>query len=61
MFGQRIYKWRKVHSLQWVLAKVCTQKLNVKIPAGIKDGTRIKVTGEGNAGKNGEEAGIYIL
>jgi DnaJ-class molecular chaperone len=38
------------------------KKLNVKIPAGIKDGTRIKVTGEGNAGKNGEEAGdLYLI
>ncbi len=38
------------------------KKINVKIPAGIKDGTRIKVTGEGNIGKGGNAAGdLYLI
>lgn len=35
--------------------------LSVKIPPGINDGDRIKIVGEGEAGKNGGEAGdLYV-
>ena len=38
------------------------KKIKVKIPAGINDGQRIRVTGEGEAGYRGSEPGdLYIL
>lgn len=34
----------------------------VKIPAGIEDGMRIRIPGEGEAGENGEQAGdLYVV
>ncbi len=39
-----------------------TRKLNVKIPAGIEHGSRLKLTGEGEAGESGGERGnLYVL
>ncbi|MCB9151901.1 MAG: molecular chaperone DnaJ [Caldilineaceae bacterium] len=39
-----------------------TRKLNVKIPAGVDDGTRIKLAGEGEAGQNGgPPGGLYVI
>jgi len=39
-----------------------TRKLNVKIPAGVDDGTRIRLAGEGEAGQNGGPPGnLYVV
>lgn len=36
--------------------------INIKIPAGVETGTKIKITGEGEAGMNGGETGdLYIV
>lgn len=37
------------------------KKINVKIPAGVKDGNKIRVAGEGNAGINGGKNGDLYL
>ncbi len=38
-----------------------TKKLSVKVPAGVDDGDRIRLTGEGEAGRNGGPAGdLYV-
>ncbi len=38
------------------------KKINIKIPAGITSGSRLRVSGEGNDGKNGGRPGdLYIL
>lgn len=37
-------------------------KLNVKVPAGVEDGTRIRYSGEGDAGRsNGPKGDLYIV
>jgi len=37
-------------------------KLNVKVPAGVEDGTRIRYTGEGDAGRSGGPRGdLYVV
>lgn len=38
-----------------------TRKLNVKIPAGIEDGSQLKITGEGEAGEHGGHRGNLYL
>jgi molecular chaperone DnaJ len=39
-----------------------TRKLNVKIPAGVDDGTRIRLAGEGESGQLGGPAGnLYVV
>jgi molecular chaperone DnaJ len=39
-----------------------TRKLSVSIPAGVDDGTRVRLTGEGEAGVNGGPAGsLYVV
>ena len=38
-----------------------TKKLSVKVPAGVDNGDRIRLTGEGEAGRNGGPAGdLYV-
>jgi DnaJ-class molecular chaperone len=38
------------------------KRLNVKIPVGVKEGSRIRVAGEGNPGTNGGQAGdLYLV
>jgi len=38
------------------------RKLSVNIPAGVDDGTRVRLTGEGEAGVNGGPAGsLYVI
>lgn len=38
-----------------------TRKLSVKVPAGVDDGDRIRLTGEGEAGRNGGPPGdLYV-
>jgi molecular chaperone DnaJ len=37
-------------------------KLNVKVPAGVEDGTRIRYAGEGDAGRsNGAKGDLYVV
>jgi molecular chaperone DnaJ len=37
-------------------------KLNVKVPPGVEDGTRIRYSGEGNAGRSGGPKGdLYVV
>ena len=39
-----------------------TRNLSVAVPAGVEDGTRIRLSGEGNAGPNGAPAGdLYVF
>lgn len=39
-----------------------TRRLDVKIPAGVRDGSRIRVAGEGSPGANGGSSGdLYLL
>lgn len=39
-----------------------TKRLEVKIPAGVKEGSRIRVAGEGNPGASGGKSGdLYLL
>jgi molecular chaperone DnaJ len=39
-----------------------TKRFTVKIPAGVKDGTRIKLRGKGEAGHGGAQAGdLYVV
>ena len=39
-----------------------SKKLNVKIPFGVDEGTRIRISGEGEAGENGAPSGdLYIF
>jgi molecular chaperone DnaJ len=39
-----------------------TKKLTVKIPPGVKDGTKIKIRGKGNAGARGGQPGdLYLI
>jgi molecular chaperone DnaJ len=39
-----------------------TRKINVKIPAGVDEGTRIRLAGEGEAGQLGGPAGnLYVV
>ena len=38
-----------------------TKKLSVKVPAGVEDGDRIRLSGEGEAGRNGGPSGdLYV-
>jgi DnaJ-class molecular chaperone with C-terminal Zn finger domain len=42
--------------------KVTSKRLEVKIPAGVKDGSRIRVAGEGKSGRAGGNKGdLYLL
>ena len=42
--------------------KEIEKKIKVKIPAGVDNGTKIRVSGEGDAGKNGGPAGdLYVV
>ncbi len=38
-----------------------TKKLSISIPAGIDDGERVGVTGQGNEGRNGGSAGDLVI
>lgn len=38
-----------------------SRTLDVNIPAGIEDGTRLRLAGQGEAGQNGAPAGDFYL
>lgn len=38
-----------------------TRTLNINIPAGVEDGTRIRLSGEGNAGPRGTQSGDFYV
>jgi molecular chaperone DnaJ len=39
-----------------------SKKINLRIPAGVDDGSRLRVRGEGNAGRRGGENGdLYVF
>lgn len=67
---------RKAHDVQYSLAidfvdaikgfeesvLIDGHKLKVKLPPGVRDGTRVKFTGKGEQGKNGIQSGdLYIV
>lgn len=38
-----------------------TKRIKLTVPAGVEDGTRLRVTGEGNAGRRGGPSGdLYV-
>ncbi len=37
------------------------RRLEVKIPAGVRDGSRIRVAGEGHPGRNGERGDLFLV
>ena len=37
------------------------RRLDVKIPAGVREGSRIRVAGEGHPGRNGERGNLYLI
>jgi DnaJ-class molecular chaperone len=37
------------------------RRLDVKIPAGVRDGSRIRVAGEGHPGKNGQRGNLFLI
>lgn len=40
----------------------CEKTINIKIPAGVDNGSKIRVSGEGDAGKNGGNSGdLYVV
>lgn len=63
----------RCHGQGTIVEKPCTtcrgtgvvtkaRRLNVKVPAGVKDGTRIKIKGKGEAGPRGGAAGdLYVV
>jgi molecular chaperone DnaJ len=37
------------------------KRLEVKIPAGVKDGSKIRLAGEGATGRNGQKGDLYLM
>jgi DnaJ-class molecular chaperone len=42
-------------------APLKTEGLEVKIPAGVREGSRVRVRGKGNPGANGEAGDLYLV
>ena len=42
-------------------SRMRNRRLDVKIPAGVRDGSRIRVAGEGHPGRNGERGNLYLI
>jgi molecular chaperone DnaJ len=58
--GQRVEEYCSTCSGQGVVQK--TKQIKVTIPAGVEDGNKLRVRGEGDAGPNGGPAGdLYIF
>ena len=50
-----------MRGLSWTRSYPKTRTLSVKVPAGVDDGDRIRLSGEGEAGRNGGPAGdLYV-
>jgi len=59
--GQGVKIDKPCHSCQGRKVKTKTSKVEVSIPAGISDGKRIKITGQGNGSLNGGGPGdLYV-
>ncbi len=42
-------------------SRMRNRRLDVKIPAGVRDGSRIRVAGEGHPGRNGERGNLFLI
>ena len=53
---------KKCHNCGGLGVVTSTRKVEVKIPAGVEDGMRVRIRGQGNAGEQGGTTGdLYVL
>jgi DnaJ-class molecular chaperone len=56
------YQTMDAHRIQDSFSTVpTTKKVEVKIPAGISDGKKLRVPGKGAAGQNGKAGDLYVI
>ena len=49
------------HSCQGAGVRVRPRRLEVKIPPGVTDGSRVRVAGEGRPGRDGRKGDLYLI